>query len=310
MQYRKFGRTDMVVPEIGIGGGYITGKNNDSPDELAVSIVRRAMELGCTYIDTAPLYGTNHGKLYGYHRSEICIGMALKDWHGPCTIATKVGCFPQDFDYKRDSVLRSCEQSLKRLQRNTIDLLQIHQCEIPGFERIMETGGTLDGLRELQKQGIVRYIGVTGYDLEILVRLVDTGIFDAVLNYNRYDLYTQEAKWRLLPVAARHNVAYVAGSPLHSGMLGARRESRLESMAKRGENVQAATERLARIDQLIAPYPDTLSQMALRYLLSDPQVAVVIPSASKVEQVEENVQAGARGPLPSDLVEALEAREA
>ena len=170
----------------------------------------------------------------------------------------------------------------------------------------MEPGGTLDGLRELQHQGLVRYIGVTGYDLENLVRLVDTGLFDAVLNYNRYDLYTQEARWQLLPAAARHGVAYVAGSPLHSGLLGARRLSRVEAMTDRGE-AEAARARLAQIDALIDGHPDSLSRMALRYLLSDPRVAVVIPSASNLSQVEENMGASEAGVLPAELVAAIEA---
>ena len=297
MKLRKFGRTEMMVAEVGLGGGYITGKGNDLPDEVAAGIVRRALELGCNYIDTAPLYGR--------HRSETCIGLALKDWAGPCYVATKVGCHPSDFDYRRDSVLWSCEQSLERLQRDSLDLLQIHQAETPGWERIMEPGGTLDGLRELQEQGVVRHIGVTGRDLDTLIRLVDTGIFDAVLNYNEYDLFTQACKRRLLPVVARHGVAYVAGSPLHSGMLGARRESYLASMEQRGDG-GASRARLARVDALIAGYPDSISRMALRYLLSDPQVAVVIPSASQLAQVDENMGASDAGPLPPELVAAIE----
>jgi D-threo-aldose 1-dehydrogenase len=170
----------------------------------------------------------------------------------------------------------------------------------------MAPGGALEGLRELQRQGLVRYVGVTGYDLDILVRLVETGEFDAVLNYNRYDLFTQEAKWQLLPAAARHQVAYVAGSPLHSGLLGARRESRVAQMEKRGEDTSAVKARLARIDELTASHSDSLSRMALRYLLSDPQVAVVIPSASKIAQVEDNMAASEAGPLAPDLVEAIE----
>ena len=298
MKYRKFGRTDMMVAEVGLGGGYITGKKNDLPDEVSVGIVRRALELGCNYIDTAPLYGR--------HRSETCIGMALKDWEGPCYVATKVGSYPKDFDYRRDSVLWSCEQSLRRLQRDSVDLLQIHQVEMPGWERIMEPGGTLDGLRELQDQGIVRYIGVTGRNLDMLIRLVDTGLFDAVLNYNEYDLYTQACKRRLLPVAARHGVAYVAGSPLHSGMLGSRRQAYLEAIERRGDDGKVAKARLARVDALLSAYPDSISRMALRYLLSDPQVAVAIPSASKLSQVEENMGASEAGPLPAELVAAIE----
>ena len=294
VRVRRFGRTDMMVSEIGLGGGYITGKRNDGHDEVAVSIVRRALELGCNYIDTAPAYG-------GY-RSEACIGQALKDWDGPCYIATKIGSYPDGFRYSRDSVLRSFEESTRRLQRDTIDLLQVHECQIAGWEGIIGPGGALEGLRELQRQGVVRYIGVTGYEIDILVRLVETGIFDAVLNFEHYDLFTQDGKRSLLPAAALHQVAYVAGSPLHSGLLGARRGAR----GARGRSPEQVDARLAYLDALIAPYPDSMPRMALRYLLSDPQVAVVIPSASKVTQVEENMGASGAGPLPPELVCAIE----
>jgi L-galactose dehydrogenase len=294
LKYRKFGRTDMFVSEVGLGGGYITGKDNSSPDEVAVKIVRRALELGCNYIDTAPVYGS--------YRSETCIGLALQGWERPCYIATKVGSYPDGFRYARDSVLRSFEQSLKRLQVDSVDLLQIHECQVAGWEGIMKPGGALDGLRDLQQQGVVRYIGVTGYDIDVLIRLVDTGIFDAVLNFEHYDLFTQEAKWSLLPVAARHQVAYVAGSPLHSGLLGARRGAR----GVRGRTAEEVEARLARIDALVADYSDSLPRMALRYLLSDPQVAVVIPSATKISQVEENMGVSDAGPLLPELVAAIE----
>ena len=158
----------------------------------------------------------------------------------------------------------------------------------------------------MQRQGLVRHIGVTGYDLDLLIRLVETDIFDAVLNYNRYDLLVQEAKWRLLPVAEEHHVAYVAGSPLHSGLLGARRQSRLEQMAQRGGDVQAVERRLAYLEKTLSGYADSLPRMALRYLLADPRVAVVIPSASRIEQVEENMGASEAGPLPAELVSAIE----
>jgi L-galactose dehydrogenase len=287
----------MRVAEVGLGGGYITGKGNDLPDGEAVLLVRKALELGCNYVDTAPLYGTS--------RSETCIGLALQGWDGVCHVATKVGFHPRDFDYSRDAVLRSCEASLTRLRLDTLDVLQIHQCELAGWNRIMGPDGALAGLRTLQRRGIVRYLGITGYDLDLLVRLVRTGAFDVVLNYNRYDLLVQEAKRLLVPVAARHRVAYVAGGPLHGGLLGTWREERLASIKDPGEASRTRA-RLARLDALLAGRGESVSRTALRYLLSDPRVAVVIPSAHRLEQIEENVTASHAGPLFPDLIAAIE----
>ena len=105
MKYRTFGRTGFEVSEISLGGAYLMGRDPERVRENACQVVQRAFELGINYIDTAPLYGN----------SEELLGHALKGETRPFYLATKVGFDPEDFDYRRDTVLWSLERSLKRL---------------------------------------------------------------------------------------------------------------------------------------------------------------------------------------------------
>ena len=151
MRYRRFGNTGIRVSEVSLGGAYIGGRDPERERENAVEIVQRAAELGINYIDTAPLYG----------RSEALFGYALEAAGARMHVATKVGFDTKDFDYRRDSVLRSLERSLKRLRITRLFSAQIHQVSEAGWERILERGGTLEGLREAQKRGLCDHIGIT-----------------------------------------------------------------------------------------------------------------------------------------------------
>ena len=165
MRYRRFGRTELQVSAVSLGGAYLGGKDPERAEENARAIVRRALDLGCNYIDTAPLYGP----------SEELLGKALADFDDstarlsspksefaedlsdasslssrsaegkrrPFYLATKVGFKPQDFDYRRDSVVRSLERSLALLGLTKLTVAQIHEVNMAGWERIVEKGGTL-----------------------------------------------------------------------------------------------------------------------------------------------------------------------
>ncbi len=141
MKYRAFGKTGWQVSEISLGGAYIAGRDPSHAEQNAIEEVHRALELGINYIDTAPMYG----------RSEELLGMALDGVPQSFYLATKIGFDPQDFDYKRDSVLWSVERSLSRLRLDKLGIVQIHEVNVASRERIMTSGYALDGLREAQK---------------------------------------------------------------------------------------------------------------------------------------------------------------
>jgi L-galactose dehydrogenase len=272
MNYRAFGKTGWQVSEISLGGAYLGGQDKDKAQENATSVVRRAIELGINYIDTAPYYGS----------SEELIGNALKGVNHSCYIATKFGLTSSDFDYKSDSVIKSIEQSLLRLHVSKLSLVQIHEVNIPGWDKIMATGYALTGLREAQKRGLCEKIGITGRAIPILAELAQTGEFDSVLVYNDYHPASKLASETIIPVATKHNMGIVVATALANGLFTDRHVD--QALARlSGDEYTKAKNIIDRLRQ----EPNTLAQSAFRYVLADKRVSTIACGASNIAEIEE-----------------------
>ena len=296
MKYRIFGRTGWQVSEIGLGGSWFYGRPEMGlkPVSHGVSLVERALELGVNYFDTAPLYGKG--------RSEEVLGVALKGVTQPHYLATKVGYFPEPFDYTRETVWRGFEASLKRLQRDKVDLLQVHEAEKAGHEGIFGKGRTLEALLEIRAQGLAQHIGLTGSDLTLMRdALKASDDFVSVITFCKYDLLTQEAKEVLVPAAAEREVAVIAASPLHAGLLGSKREHWMTQ-----GRFADLYDRLKRVESLLAREPEDITRTALRYLLSDPRVKILLSGVSTVEELEVSASVSDGQCLAPELTERIE----
>ena len=283
MKYRTFGRTGFEISEVSLGGAYLMGRDPERARENACQVVQRAFELGINYIDTAPLYG----------KSEELLGHALKGEPRPLYLATKVGFDPEGFDYRRDTVLWSLERSLKRLGLPRLAVAQIHEVDLAGWERIVEPGGTLEGLRAAQQQGLCEWIGITGRAIPLLTRLAETGEFDTVLVYHDYHPFSQKAAEAVIPAAATHHLGLVAATVLASGLFveGPRQEQALAGLPEEERpGALSAIERLREEE-------GTLPQNAFRYVLADARVSTVSSGAASVAELEEVVRASRMGPL-------------
>ncbi len=296
MQYRRFGRTDWLVSEVGMGGAWFYGRTEEGllPDAHGVKMVERALELGVNYFDTAPLYGKG--------RSEEMLGLALEGVTEPYYLATKVGYYPEPFDYSRDAIWRGFDASLKRLRRDRVDLLQVHEAEQAAWEGIFGKERTLETLVDIRSQGLAQHIGLTGSDLSLMSKILkETDEFVSVITFCKYDLLTQEAKEILVPVAAAENVAVIAASPLHGGLLGSKRDRFIAN--GRFPELHA---RLRRVEVLLADEPQGLVNVALRYLLTDPRVKMLLCGASDVEELEMCASVSDGEYLPPDRVRQIE----
>lgn len=299
MQYRRFGKTDWQVSEIGLGGSWFYGRPEFGlkPFSYGARLVERALELGINYFDTAPLYGQG--------RSEEVLGAALKGVTEPYYLATKVGYYPEPFDYTRDTVWRGFEASLKRLQRDKVDLLQIHEAEQAGWDGIFGTGRTLETLLEIQEQGLIQYIGLTGSDLALMRDVLKASdVFVSVITFLKYDLLTQAAKKILVPTAAERDVAVITASPLHAGLLGSKRELWMQS-----GRFADLHDKLEQIEVLLADQPEDLTHIALRYLLSDPDVSILLSGVASIEELETSVSIADGHHLPPELIAQIEGIE-
>jgi len=296
VRYRRFGKTDWQVSEIGLGGSWFYGRPEMGlkPVSHGVEVVERALELGVNYFDTAPLYGKG--------RSEEVLGHALKGVTDDYYLATKVGYFPEPFDYSRDAVWRGFEASLQRLQRDRVDLVQIHESEQAGWDGVFGKGRTLEALREIRDQGLATFIGLTGSDL-VLMRdiLKESDDFVSVITFCQYDLLVQEAKEVLVPAAAKRDVAVIAASPLHGGLLGSKRDhwrqqGRFADLFETQEQVEALLQERD-LDPVDA---------GLRYLLSDPRVSIILSGVDSVGELERSAAVSDGRYLDDELIRRIE----
>ncbi len=284
MKYRIMGRAGWQVSEVSLGGAYLMGSAPDRAQENATEVVQRAFELGINYIDTAPLYG----------RSEELLGGALESVAQHFYVATKVGYDPEDFDYRRDSVLWSLERSLKRLRVPKLSIAQIHEVNMAGWERIMEPGGTLEGLREAQKQELCERIGVTGRAIPLLARLAGTGEFDTMLVYHDYHLYSQKAAEMVIPSAAAQKMGIVIATVLAGGLF-ADATRRVKALAAISDDDERESAR--RIIERLQGEPGTVAQNAFRYVLADSRSTTIVSGAANVAELEDVAQAPEMGSL-------------
>ncbi len=297
MQYRRLGRTDLEVSEIGFGAWAIGGNKHGhsyGPTDNTESMhaIAKAFELGCTFFDTADLYG--HGL------SEKLLGQALQTHRQECIIATKVGGdfyhgpFRKNFDpeYIRFAV----EKSLERLRTDYIDIYQLHNPPLMMLER----GAHYEVLEELKQQGKIRHYGVSVHDAYEGVMAIQTGR-PAVIQVE-YNIFRQEPREDLFDVATEHDTGLIIRSPLSSGMLSGKYTASTDftegdirtTWPAEYLALQAQIAEKARF--LVTP-ERTLAQASLRFVLDAPAVSVVIPGIKTLAQAIENFAVSAMPPL-------------
>jgi len=295
MQYVTLGRTGLKVSRLALGGLFVSKVGAELAD--GIRAVHRALELGVNYIDTAP----------GYANSEEVLGQALKDIKQPVILSTKFGGRPQPFDPKDPAGLRaSFEESLRLLGRDYIDLLIIHEPDRPRQYDWWDDwqdlrGPVLDVLADLKAQGRVKYIGLGGTTATELAFLCRSGLFDVVLAAYNYSLLWREDALDVIPSAKANNMGVIIGSPLQQGALARRFDDVMDDprvywLSKpRREQFKAL---YAFVDEIGMPLPE----LGLRFVISNPDVDTVLMGARSAIEVEQNVAAVEKGPLPADIL--------
>ena len=298
MEKRILGRTGLEVSVLGMGGLFVsTGGGRNSADGR--NAVRRALELGVNYVDTAPSYGN----------SEEVVGEALDGALQPHYLSTKIGGRPQPFDPKDKQLLRqSVEESLRVLKRDTIDILMVHEPDRPGQYDWWTSLETFDGpvcelLAELKAEGIVRFTGLGGTTAHQLPAIMATGVYDVVLTAKNYSLLWREATLSIFPEAKRQNMGIIIGAPLQQGAL-ARRHVEVETGA--WWLSRPRQEQFKVLYRFLDEAELSLPEAGIRMVLSNPDISTVLVGARSVEEVEQNVRAVEAGPLPLEVLERLQ----
>jgi D-threo-aldose 1-dehydrogenase len=310
----SIGKTGLRVTHLGLGGGPLGGLYRDIPDADATATVQRALEGGLNFVDTAPLYG--HGK------SELRLGRALAGRpRDSFVVATKVGrvLVPEDparvespwfdrpaafrpvFDFSHDGVMRSFEESRKRLALEHIDVVHIHDPDDHYGPAIAEAFPALESLR---RQGVIDAIGAGMNQAEMLARLARERDFDCFLLAGRYTLIDHTGLEELLPLCLARRISIIVGGPYNSGILatGAQPGAKFNY----ADAPPALLERVRRIEVVCGRHGVPLKAAALQFPLAHPAVVAVIPGARSAEEVDENFRLMSH-PIPRDFWAELRA---
>ncbi|MBI1852081.1 MAG: aldo/keto reductase [Planctomycetes bacterium] len=314
MQQRAFGGTGVSVGEIGFGAWAIGGPAEiggrqvgwgEVSDEDSLRAIRRAFRLGVTFFDTADVYGLGH--------SEELLGAELHRERDGVFFATKGGNVRRpDGSHAKDFSLAHLESaldgSLRRLRTDHVDLYQLHNPTPEDIER-GEIFGVLD---RLKTSGKTRFVGISLSKPEDGLAVLARAHIDAIQVV--YNALSQRAARELFPAAERAGVAIIARVPLAWGLLAGRYAARHVFAADDHRSHLFPPDRMAEISKHVEDFrtivhgvSDRPAQAALRFVLADPRVAVVIPGAKTAIQVEENVSA-TFAPLPPKVVAEISLR--
>lgn len=299
LEKKILGKSGLNVTRIGLGCAPLGGLYGDIPEAQALEVVRRALSLGINLLDTAPLYG--------YGKSESRIGRALEGVpRDGLVLATKVGRLlvpPEEgdcsqdaqwadpppvrpkFDFSYDAVMRSFEESLKRLRVERIDILHIHD---PDDHYDAAIRGAYPALDKLRRQKVIRAVSAGMNQCEMLARFARDGDFDCFLLAGRYSLLEQGALDELFPLCEQKNIGILLGGTYNSGILAA--DLRPGAKYNYADAPPEILERARGLQAVAARHQVSLKAAASQFALAHPVVTTIIPGTRVPERVTENLR--------------------
>ena len=310
MHFRKLGRTDIDVSEIGFGAWAIGGSWGAQDENDSIAALNRALDLGVNFIDTAAGYGDG--------KSERIIGQVLKNRSEKVWVATKTPPLPghwppSPYDvaeerYPEKYLRENVEERLRNLGTDCLDILQLHT-----WTRAWNKNpAPLDVLKKLQAEGKIRYIGISTpeHDQNSLIDLMRQGYLDVVQVI--YNIFEQEPAAELLPAALEHNVGVLVRVVFDEGILTGKYTAETqfpEDDFRRnyfaGDRIERAVKRVQKIEADIANIALTMPQVALKFALAHPAVSTIIAGIRNVQQAEANVAASDDVALTPELLSKL-----
>jgi aryl-alcohol dehydrogenase-like predicted oxidoreductase len=305
MQYRKFGNTNLSVSEIGfgawaIGGGAMVGNTaigwGNADDTVSINAIHAALDAGINFFDTADIYGLGH--------SENLLGKTIGD-RKDIIIATKAGNVSRNdqftVDYSKEYILKACEASLKRLQRDVIDYYQLHSARM----QHLQNGECIEAMQQLQQQGKIRYWGIS---LNTFDPLPEANFFIQHKTGNGFQLVLNLLNQKTLPLlkqSEESGYGVIVRMALQFGLLTGKFDLPSGALAKEGntnifpdndhrknrltrEVIDTSNSALEPVWELCKKYNCSKTELALSYILSYPAVSTIIAGIRTPEQVQLN----------------------
>ena len=261
MQYRRLGKTGLNVSVIGFGASPL-GNVFDDCDELeGIRSVHCAIDLGINFFDVAPFYGIT--------LAETRLGDALKGKRNDILLATKCGRYGlRDFDFSYQRILDSADESLRRLQTDYVDLMQLHDIEFGSKEQVLNEA--IPALQKIKASGKARFVGITGLPVNYLAAIAEEVEVDTVLSWAHYNLLQDEINAELVPLCQQKDMGLMNAAPLVQRILS---DASIPAWHNAPVELQAIQ---APLLACCKKYGVALSDVAIRYAIDHPFIASTI----------------------------------
>ncbi|MDH3658453.1 MAG: aldo/keto reductase [Alphaproteobacteria bacterium] len=300
----------MQVSELVFGGGWVGGLLIHQDDATKLQAVRHALDAGINFIDTAASYGDG--------KSEQALGWLLKEVDQNPYLATKFRLDLGDGDDIKGQIEASVEASLKRLRRDSVDLIQLHNRigpegdgDIVSIDQVLGDGGVADVLDSLRQGGLTRYIGITGLGAPAAVRqVIESGRFDSAQIY--YNLLNPSAgrampeTWsghdfgQVIEACKAQDVAVMNIRVLASGALATDERHGREVQIIPNADLPLEARRAGAVFDKLGQRFGTRAQTALRFSLANPDLACIVVGMAELDHLEQALAAAEMGPMPQD----------
>jgi D-threo-aldose 1-dehydrogenase len=293
---RPLGATGLQVTPICIGtaplGSMPETFSYEVPEERALATIRAFFASPLNFLDTAASYGDGE--------SERRIGIVLRELGGlpsGFVLATKADRDLQTGVFTGAQMRRSVERSLHLLGLQQLQLVYLHDPEHISFEEAMQPGGPVEVLQQCKEEGLIAHLGVAGGPIDMMIRFVETGLFEAAISHNRFTLLDREAEpfWQ---VCARRGVAALNAAPYGSGILAKGPDAYPRYMY--GHASPEMLQQARQMEEACKRRSIPLAAAALQFSLRDSRITSTIVGITRPERLEETLKL-AQYPIPDEL---------
>jgi len=316
MKKRAFGRTGIQVSEVIFGGGSVGGILIQKDDATKREAVRRALAGGINWFDTAQQYGNG--------KSEEALGWLLPESGANPYLSTKFNLDVADLKDVPKQVEERIAASLARLNRKSVDLLQLHNRigSKPGgrvmtVEQVLGKNGVADGLERLREKGLIRHMGITALgEAASVCEVINSGRFDSAQVY--YNLLNPSAARKMpgawtgqdlggiIDACRANGVAVMAIRIFAAGIIATDQRTGRESMLTANTTLPEEERKAKAVFDAIGASEGTRGQVALRFVLSNPDVSCAIIGSAELQHIDEALRGAEMGPLPAAVLAKLD----
>ena len=317
MKYRKFGSTGLEISEIVFGAGAVGGLAFRPDRETRLEAVRRALDYGINWIDTAPSYGDG--------QSEENLGWILKELGATPYLSTKVRIGPEHVDDIPGEIERSMNVSLERLQRDRVDLIQLHTAVTSergtmrgsiSVEDVLGDNGVIVGFEKLRERGQAQLFGFTGFgETDCLHQLITSGQFQSVQAYHNLlnpsagrpvpDNFSAHDYGNLIGLSAENGMGVLNIRVMAAGAVAGQEPSGPAAGLSPGSSGPEDMARSIKVTDDLGDDAGNMAQTAIRFALMNQQVSGVLVGFGALEHIDQAVAAIDMPPLPGSVMQKL-----